>query len=427
MSRTRTYLFVALLMGLGWALRGHFGHEYGAAWAGALGGLAVVAAARRPDWASRMPVLAALGAVGWAVGGIMSYGRIVGFTRGTDFGNVLYGFGMLAVVGGLYGFIGGGLLGFGLETTKERRPDWPALITQMTVGGWLAWGLLIYQFEWNMTPPRSELWAGCLGASLALAWYAYRHGFLRTLRLAGYTALGAGFGFAFGDFLQIMGNLTGWSFNWWNLMEFTLGFCGGLGLVYGVISGEWPETAPAARKANWTGLAFLLIVIPVLNILQGMEYSSFLEMATRIGRQAPGLFATLQIVSSWVLVVVVAIPGFMIWRRLQDDPALLARRYLPGFLFGYGLLYILFSHLKKGFFYTPGQLEHYFYWLILLGAIWIWFGSLVKPRQGWYPAAGPESWKKWGKILGLVILVLIALTLISISSHAGLPGMQTRF
>jgi len=67
---------------------------------------------------------------------------------------------MLAVIGGLYGFIGGSLFGLGLESSEENKPKWPNLIVEMFVGGSLVWGLLIYQIEWFMTLPRSELWAG---------------------------------------------------------------------------------------------------------------------------------------------------------------------------------------------------------------------------------------------------------------------------
>tara|TARA_S200000501_G_scaffold361370_1_gene389513 strand:+ start:290 stop:427 length:138 start_codon:yes stop_codon:yes gene_type:complete len=35
-------LIVAMALGTAWAIRGQFGHEQGAAWAGAIGGLALV-------------------------------------------------------------------------------------------------------------------------------------------------------------------------------------------------------------------------------------------------------------------------------------------------------------------------------------------------------------------------------------------------
>ena len=142
MSRKSAMVFVALVLGLGWAIRGHFGHEWGASWAGAMAALAILAIARREDWSLRWPVLVVMGGVGWGIGGMMSYGIVVGYCRGIEFGNVLYGYAMLAVIGGLYGFIGGGLFGLGLESTEENKPKWPALIVEMFAGGFLVWGLL---------------------------------------------------------------------------------------------------------------------------------------------------------------------------------------------------------------------------------------------------------------------------------------------
>ena len=170
MTKKYLLLFTALALGLGWAIRGHFGHEWGAAWAGAMGALAIILAFGRHDWVRNAPTLAALGGIGWAIGGIMSYGIVIGYCRGNDFLNVAYGYSMLAVIGGLYGFLGGGFFGLGLESTDDKKPNWAALIAQMVAGAYLAWGFLIYQLEWFMTPPRSELWAACLGAAAALAW-----------------------------------------------------------------------------------------------------------------------------------------------------------------------------------------------------------------------------------------------------------------
>ena len=58
----------------------------------------------RKDWQQKAPIIGSLGAMGWAIGGMMSYGMVIGYCRGTDIGNVWYGYTMLAVIGGLYGF-----------------------------------------------------------------------------------------------------------------------------------------------------------------------------------------------------------------------------------------------------------------------------------------------------------------------------------
>lgn len=58
-------LLAGLSVSIGWGVRGQFGHEYGAALAGALGGMAVALLADRPDWCNRIAYFAALRAIGW--------------------------------------------------------------------------------------------------------------------------------------------------------------------------------------------------------------------------------------------------------------------------------------------------------------------------------------------------------------------------
>jgi hypothetical protein len=412
-------LFVALFLGLGWAIRGHFGHEWGAAWAGGIAALATVVAAKRTDWLRRLPVLAALGAIGWAVGGMMSYGLIVGYGRGTDFGNVLYGLLMLAVIGGLYGFIGGGLFGLGLDTTPENKPDWPALLTQMVAAGYLFWGTLIYQFEWFMTPPRSELWAACLGAAAALAWYLQRCGYMRALRVAGYSALGAGFGFAFGNFVQVMGNVSGLAFNWWNAMEFTLGFFGGLGMAYGVYSRNWPASIQPSKVANGIALTFLLVALPVINLINAFDSEKLVEMAENLGVGDPGAFAIWLLTLGWLAIAIFTSAGLLSWRSLKTGLF---------FLLGYAVYYTIFSHIRKGFFFSPGglQLEQYLYWLVLAVAGFVWY--LNRGHESSFPDQEREdSWRRWLRLLALAGAVIVVITWIAINSHAELPGAHNRF
>src|SRR6478609_7794716 len=261
---------VALAFATAWAARGQIGHEYGAAWAGGIGVLTLIAVSGRADWIRRLPALVALGAIGWGVTGIISYGIVVGYGHTPDYINTSYGYLMLLVLGGLFGFIGGGLTGLALEASDKNKPDWAALITQMIFGGMLGWGLLIFELEWVMTPPRSELWAACLGSAIALGWYLYRNGYTNALRTAWFAALGAGFGFAFGNFLQRMGNTSGIQFGWWNVMEYSIGFCGGTGMAYGIFSNaSWPEeTAQPDKMSNKFGWIFMIAIIPAIVLFQ---------------------------------------------------------------------------------------------------------------------------------------------------------------
>ncbi|MCD6596815.1 MAG: hypothetical protein J7L04_03965 [Bacteroidales bacterium] len=428
-TRNINLLFVAIVLGLGWAMRGHFGHEWGAAWAGAMGAMAVLLVSKREDWASRAPVLVALGAIGWGVGGMMSYGVVIGYCRSLSFANSLYGYAMLAIIGGLYGFIGGGLFGLGLESGKENKPKWTNLIVEMFVGGFLVWGLLIYQMEWFMTPPRSELWAGCLGAALALAWFLYRNKFKKALRVASYAALGAGFGFAFGNFIQVLGSTSGIQYNWWNVMEFTLGFFGGLGMVYAVLTRDWPESVPASKTGNWIAIIFVFVFLPLTNYLNGMSVERFLKLAERLNILNAQQFAVNQMLFAGLSLILFFGLAILVWKHYQSNNKKILSSTLPALLFITSLHYTLFSNIQLGMFYRPFSFKYSDSLYIIIVAIMflVWYYILRKGTDLPKENTINETWKRWGVIIISLLLVFVILALISINIHDALPGSHDRF
>jgi hypothetical protein len=371
-------LFTALILGLTWAVRGHFGHEWGAAWAGATGALAVLVASGRIDWFRRLPTLAALGALGWGVGGMMSYGIVIGYCRADTFLNSLYGYAMLAVIGGLYGFIGGGFLGLGLETSDQKKPNWFVLISGMVTGGCLFWGLIIYQLEWLMTPPRSEAWALCAGAAIALACYLYQEGFPGALRTAAYTGLGSGFGFAVGNFFQTVGSISGVSYNWWNVMEFTLGFCGGLGMAYAVSTTCWPAATKPSRIANWIALVFVTLFLPWSNYVNAFESEKLLGLAKGLAIEDAAQFVSTQQTLGLGILFAVAIGAciYWSWHEKRDDKSL--PRLGSFVLFAYTLYYVVYGFIVKGFFYRGLSIASsdtmYLPLLFLAAVLWLLYG-----------------------------------------------------
>lgn len=371
-------MLTALILGLSWAVRGHFGHEWGAAWAGGTGALAILVASGRIGWFRRMPALVALGAIGWGAGGMMSYGIVVGYCRADTFLNSLYGYAMLAVIGGLYGFIGGGLLALGLESSDEKKPNWFLLISGMVAGGCLFWGIVVYQLQWLMTPPRSEAWGLCAGAAIALAWYSYSEGFHRALRVAAYSGLGAGFGFAVGNFFQTAGTISGISYNWWNVMEFTLGFCGGLGMAYGVSTTQWGEPAKPSRIANWIALPFVTLLLPWTNFLFAFDRERLTGLAEGLGIDDISQFVTSQQTLGLGMLVVVAIGACINWRwhENRNDASLL--RLGSFVLFAYTLYFVVFGLIVKGFFYRELSIGSsdtlYLPILFLAGVVWFLSG-----------------------------------------------------
>ena len=85
-------------MSVGWGFRGDYGHEAGAMVPGALLGLSICLASGRRDWWHRSTIMAMCGAVGWAFGGQMSYGRIIGYTASSSLPDVAYGYGCLFLI-----------------------------------------------------------------------------------------------------------------------------------------------------------------------------------------------------------------------------------------------------------------------------------------------------------------------------------------
>ncbi|HHH50437.1 MAG TPA: hypothetical protein ENK52_05625 [Saprospiraceae bacterium] len=428
-QKNYTLLFTALVLGLGWAVRGHFGHEWGAAWAGAMGALAIVVSSGRADWQQSAPKLAALGAVGWAIGGMMSYGMIVGYCRGTEFLNVAYGYTMLLIVGGLYGFMGGGLLGLGLESSEDKKIDFPTLFTQMLAGGWLFWGLVIFQLEWLMTPPRSELWAACFGAAIALAWYLYREGFYKALRVAAYAALGGGFGFSFGNFIQTLGSASGYIYNWWNVMEFTLGFCGGLGMAYAVKTSNWKTSLKPSKTANWLALLFVFFAVPATNYITSFDKKHLTQLAANLKIQNVEQFVKNQQLIVALVLLFFVIASISQWKAFQKQDKHENSPIAVYLLFGISFYYILFAYLLHGLFLKPIDLYHSesLYVPILLMIFALWFFQKDKKENVSKHIKVKESWRTWAIIGVGLLLVILIMTSISINAHEGLGGMHNRF
>jgi len=255
-------LLAALAMSVGWGFRGDYGHEAGAMVPGALFALAVCLAAKRVDWWERASLLAMLGAIGWAFGGQMSYGRIIGYTAHSSFPDVLYGFACLFVIGALWGGIGAGILALGVTRPRSELErfagplvalwlvwtamdlsglddwltsrwslndsDWTAassalivagaygllrqqarsackLIATLAGGWWIGLLLLTVLFKLRMTPPRSDNWAGCVGLWIALLVYLIRTRNRAAVMLSLYGLLAGGVGFAVGDLFNMLG------------------------------------------------------------------------------------------------------------------------------------------------------------------------------------------------------------------------------
>ncbi|WAC10357.1 hypothetical protein [Dyadobacter pollutisoli] len=417
-------LIAGMSLGTAWAIRGQFGHEQGAAWAGGIGGLIIVLLAKRKDWYAKAFHLALASAAGWGVGGIISYGKVVGYARGLEFGNVYYGFLMLFVIGGLFGLIGGGLFGLTLASTKEKPVKWPQLIVEMTVGAIIFYYLLIEEFGWTMTPPRSEAWAACFGMTVAMFWFMLRNKQYAAIRVAVFAGLGGGFGFAFGNFLQVMGHVSGVKFNFWNVMEYSIGFFGGAGMAYGTFTSEWESSGDSiSKKSIIAPIIILTLLIPFFVWDQSFETERLIETIKGFDPIADAAGITTYV--QWVaLLLVIAFAGLSFYKYyilkhgelLQHDD-----RALQLFFFGNLGLYTVYSLLITCAFMSLYRIEQYLYIANL-----IVIGFLINKFQPSFSNRGLNV-SRWAVNFLFVMALFAILTAVAVSSHGELKGANSRF
>lgn len=405
-------IVVAMALGTAWAVRGKFGHEQGAAWAGAIGGLAVILVAKRSDWYDKVFKIGLATAFGWGVGGMISYGLVVGYGRSSDFVNAWYGLLMLFVIGALYGFLGGGFFGLALTDSKELNIKWHSLLAEMIAFGLLTYGFLINQLEWFMTPPRSELWAACLGASIALAWYIIRNKQKAVLKVAVFSALGAGFGFAFGNFLQVLGASTSFSFNFWNVMEYSIGFFGGLGMAYGTLTSTWPIVdVRQTKRSNFLPILLLMVLIPLVVWDQSFITDRFAFILELGGDE--GTIFNIQLIAMVSILVCILI-FFTKYHKSSYNSTSVKIIFIL-----YLGLYTFLSFLVTGLYSYP--IEQYLY-LVNLGIILFTLPYLKDNFE-----LRGDNPKKWLMIFLSMMMAIALFAMVAMYSHGELKGSHDRF
>jgi hypothetical protein len=414
-----------MCLGTGWAIRGQFGHEQGAAWAGAIGGLSLILIAKRQDWYQKAFQVALAAAIGWGVSGIISYGVIIGYGRHTDLGNVFYGFLMLLIIGLLYGFVGGGLVGLVLSERKEKPIQWPALICEMTVGGIIFYYFLIEQIGWLMTPPRSEAWAICLGIAAAIFWYMIRNKHYAALRVAVFAGFGAGFGFAFGNFLQTLGAAAEIKFNFWNVMEYSIGFFGGVGMAYGTLTSQWEQSETTVQKKTLLlPILTITLLIPFIVWDQSMSVKKLTRNILRADSVVDN-FPLIYYMQGISLLLVIAFAAYSIYYFYYKKSSTfeLVYKEIRAFFLTLLTIYTTYSLLITYSFLSTKRPEQYLYIVNIVAIAWLlkqYPQSISIPERGINPG-------KWSVNLAFTVVIILLLAAVAVSSHDGLRGAESRF
>ena len=412
-------LLVGIAFGTAWAIRGQFGHEPGAAFAGMIGGAALLLVARRQDWHQKMLPVIAISAIGWGTTGMISYGMVTGYCKAPDLLNSTYGFLSLFVIGGLFGLIGGGLFGLSLTSNSTTKVKWASLLAEMVAGGVIAYFFLIEQVELLMTPPRNESWAICLGAGAAMVWHMLRNGHTSALRVAFYAMLGAGFGFSFGNFLQISGDLLQIHFNMWNVMEYNIGFWGGSGMAYGVFTSEWPkEQESAGKNENILSLLLILMIIPLLVWKDAFRVSELMKSNFIQNDTSRALF--LAILTLLILAALNLIVGLKLKGKERFGQQELMTLFVSLFC-----TYIIWSYLITGIFMGVVRYEQPLYVVNLLVFLLLFRKSVPPFHEKNAKKLFPKD--RWALYFFTIIAAIIFLSLVLQVIPEKLPGANIRF
>lgn len=255
----QTVVVAAMAGGMGWGIRGQYGHETGAMIAGLLVGLSLVVTCS--PGAGLLPAAraVALTTVAMGFGGAMTYGQTLGLTHEPAMvGNqAALAWGLLgtAIKGGVWIGFAGAFLGIGLGgtlyTPRELLSLLLVLLIVFAAGVWLfnrpfepesrVLPSIYFSADWRWRPeaaisPRPEVWGG-LGSALVglLAYARFARRDHLALRLGLWGVLGGAVGFPLGQSIQAFHAWhpelfrQGFWFrldlvmNWWNVMETVFG------------------------------------------------------------------------------------------------------------------------------------------------------------------------------------------------------------
>ena len=319
-------LFTALAGGMGWGIRGQYGHETGAMLAGLLVALVLVYLFGYHLSSLSAARAVALATVAIGFGGSMTYGQTLGLTQDAPLiGN------MAALRWGLLGtFIKGSIwigyfglfLGLGLGGKKYTMVE--MVLALIVAIFFLYLGIYVlnepfnpaskklpsiyFSDHWYWEPeetlkPRREQWGGLL---FALCWLIAYTGFIKKDLLARnmvlWGMLAGGLGFFLGQCVQayhawnVDWFQVSWlasfepNINWWNMMEITFGAIFGCVLALGlwcnrqhIATNSLEEKISLEYKTELSLIAVHIVALATWNFMSFSTFDWFADRALTMG------------------------------------------------------------------------------------------------------------------------------------------------
>lgn len=420
------WLFCGLATALGWGLRGEFGGETGAAIPGALLGLAIALTSRRPGHLRHAAVIGMAATLGIALGGIMSYGRIIGYTKGIDVPNVAYGFAMLGVVGGLWGAFGAGTIGLAISPKRYSVGQVLLFVLAAYLAAIALHWLLIDVIGIRMTPPRGDSWPQCLAAVLALIVFARIKRDALPQRLAVWGFVFGSLGFMIGDTLQVIPSSIGPSYDWWKVMEQSFGFILGAGIAWAVHreTAKLGDPPPAPYALNVFSVAVTAWLVPVVTFNNLLEFLASDERGVFVIPE--GGIDTIAQFRFREAVLLVLFLGAAYAMRRRPRPIIATDLAAKGLFVWVAWACLLIGAFKLAvpeWSWVSHSVHTGFLAMAIVCTIWLILGLQTSPALEPAPGPAAKSTRPPLRVIGpvyiFVIYPLIALLALSIASHNG--------
>lgn len=402
-------LFVALAVGLGWGIRGDFGHNLGAMYPGAALGLsfAFVSGSRYAwRWA---PALALLSGLCIGTGGTMSYGLLHGYAKADSVLNYSYGFLTLFMQGGAWGCFGCCAIALALDKEQIKGSQLFSLIFSILFFGYALYFLVYKVIGFDVNPYRDNSMIGFTGGVITLFVWLILHQKWTGLRGAVLGYIGFGFGMAFGRMLGNASYMLPFSINHWNIMEVMVGFIGGFIFTFGMYGVKLEEHVEENDYSllGIYGIFYTMFAIPFLHYLwrvnPGEKLENWTNRLTSLGYENP------ESVINTTMIFVYIVCGFaflaaLLWLYLYVKNS---QKYKWFPLITLSFIMLMIQYLNAFSFLNPTDIMHY----VNLGML-----VLITLFALFYPLNEVEEessfhWQYW------VTFAIVGFAVILIASH----------
>lgn len=382
-------VFVALAVGLGWGIRGHFGGSTGALFPGAMLGLSFAYVSGQKSMLRWMPILGAVSALFISQGGNMTYGLLHGYAASgypAPWYNYAYGFLMLFLQGGSWGIFGTAVIALLLEKKNIK------LLEVVHLGGfifffWWLFSLVIVQWwGFHVNPSRGDSLVNHFGGAVGLVLWLIHTKRSYTLRAAILGFLGFGLGMSLGRMNANILDYNHIAINSWNVMEITCGAVGGF--IFTFFMPERTYAVPQLEKpfiktASSLGAFFVLGIIPFLQASGAIKKESQVMQKSLESWGYTNASAIAERMLTWINITVIL--GFvfsLIWIYLY----LRNKKQYEWFpILALGLTIMLIDLFARLYFYYPPPKEGYIDMRTVTIAIYISMVCYIVIREWKFP------------------------------------------